>query len=702
MNGKTGLRPAGVGRRAVTGGLLGVLGAPLMAVAQSRAPACGAVGGEGEITSVTLEGAGNRGESVVSFGQAFRQGDLPAGRMLQARLRDGRVVPTQLDIRNTHPDGSVRLAMVALSVPAMAAGAMARVSLGLGAGAAAPMALESALAGRQAVVEISGPIDRNWRLELLPLLARAVVERPWQSGPLVMQGRVVTPVPAEVMGGVASLRLVADIAIQADGVLRVEAWFRNDVAMRAGGGEARYYARVLLDGREMARFDIRRQFQYTGWGRQFAVGRNGPVATPQVRHDAAYLAETGAVARYDLTTGVDESLLAQMGAVMAAPEWAAPLWARHVTRDMAQTGGRADIGPATRPQAIWLMTGDRRAAEFACGQAEAAGAVPWHYWDPSGGSGAGGWLDARRWPRLWSDGRGGAPPGGLMQPISAETGWVADCAHQPELCFVPYLLTGRRAFLDGLQAQASWCVVSQWPAPAARGVAGGGMAEGLNVVRGNQVRGAAWSLRQLDNAAWASPDDDGNRAYFRTCSSANWAWLRAALPGWSAAQGEMRGCIPGVYGSAGVMPPWQQDYFASTAASAARRGSEDARAVLDWMGNFLAGRFLVASRGFEPHDGAAYLIAARSTEAGMQPLGRWGETGQAMRAAGLSNAGGWGKSEGDYAQLALQSLASLADITGSAEAKAAHAWLAAAGAPFTRRQDYRRDPIFNIVPRCGV
>ncbi|RKK02235.1 hypothetical protein, partial [Teichococcus wenyumeiae] len=555
--------------------------------------------------------------------------------------------------------------------------------------------------GRQAMVEVTGPGGETWRLDLLP---RALAGRLWQSGPLAAQGRVETLVPPGAAGGVTSLRLVADVSVHADGALRLDAWFRNDVAMRPGGGSARYTAQLLLDGKPVGRFDIPRQSQYTAWGRLFVSRPGGP--PPLVRQDPGYLADAGAVARYNTEHGVDEALLASLGAAMAAPDWATPLGARQVAQDMYQPGGRADIGPATQSQAIWLMTGDRRAAAFAIGQAEAAGSVPWHHWDPTGGDGKGGWLDVRRWPRLWTDGRGGPPPGGLMQPIASDTGWAPDCAHQPDLGFVPYLLTGRRAFLDQVQAQAAWSVVSQWP--AARGnPSNSGPGEGFNVVRTNQVRGAAWALRQLDNAAWASDEGDPNLPYLRACSEGNWAWLRSRIPVWTREQGEVHGCIPGTYGARGMLPPWQQDYFASTAASAARRGNPDARYVLDWMSNFLVGRFLSKDKGFDPYDGAAYMLAADpgAGDGETRPLRSWAETARAMRAAGLSNNGGWSKSQGDYAQLALQSLAALVDVTGSADARRAYAWLSSAGAPFTRPQDFRRDPIFSIVPRgagrCG-
>lgn len=46
---------------------------------------------------------------------------------------------------------------------------------------------------------------------------------------------------------------------------------------------------------------------------------------------------------------------------------------------MPETGGRTDIGPTTAANAIWLITQNPVAAEYAMGQADAAGAVPWQF-----------------------------------------------------------------------------------------------------------------------------------------------------------------------------------------------------------------------------------------------------------------------------------------------------------------------------------
>jgi hypothetical protein len=142
------------------------------------------------------------------------------------------------------------------------------------------------------------------------------------------------------------------------------------------------------------------------------------------------------------------------------------------------------------------------------------------------------------------------------------------------------------------------------------------------------------------------------------------------------------------------LPPWQQDYFASTVIAAASRGNADALTFLEWESNFLVGRFTHAAQGFDEHDGAAYLIAISDAAMAhaLQDLGadRRPDGG----AQGWSNDDGWSQSQGDYAQLALATLAGIYRLTGSAEAKAAYEALVADGAPFVSAVDFAHDPTF--------
>jgi hypothetical protein len=644
--------------------------------------------------NLTLENAGEEllAGGVTVFGQVFKPGEVAAGAGLTA-LVSGRRVAAQMDVKSTYEDGSVRMAVVSLERPDLAPGAEAAVVLQTGtAPAAAPVDLAEALAGHALAVDLTGAAGAL-HVDVLEALSAALANGTasfWQQGPLASQARVEIPLEG-------SQRLVFDVTAYRGGGLSVEAQFNNDGAMGAEGGRVGYQATVTLDGAVVARESLD-QGQYQNWHQSFSTtdhdGGQGLGRADEgwlnIRQDIAHLRETGAIAHYDLALGVSASLLEEMGAATAAAGWGTPLAANGVAQYMPGTGGRADIGFTTEANTAWLMSQDIRAASYAMGQAETASAVPWNLWDAAHGH----WLSTDDYPRLWTDARGGsgapgdAGSGSLTQQADALSGWALDAAHQPDLSYVPYLLTGERWMLDNLQAQAAWNIASQWP-----DIRGG---DADLVVQNNQVRGAAWALRQIDEAAWASPDGSAAKAYFTAASAANWSWIVQQIPHWTEQQGEAHGWLPGDYGTAGALPPWQQDYFASTAIAAARQGNADALTYLEWAANFLVGRFQHADDGFAMHDGAAYLLAISDPATG-QPYSSWAEIGAHTAANDWSNGGGWSHSDGDYAQLALATLAGIAELTGSQGAVDAYNALVADKAPFTSAADFRNSPTFAVA-----
>jgi len=691
--------------RLALAGLAGVGAPPVSAQPRgvSVAPPLPCPGQGDGIVSLLLEGSGAPAGTVVSFGQAFQLGDLPRGAALRAVTETGHPLAVQTDVTTRHPDGSARFAMVSLAAPGLRAGERLGVVLGRGDQTGeAPLDVVAAAAGRSAIVEIT-PSGEGlpWRADLLLRMLDAVVLRTpgavWQWGPLAMQARVQLPVPGTAVGlGEGGIRLVADLALRSDGTLWCALWLRNDIAMSPAGGTARYAMRLLVDGRPVLEARDVRHLQYQAWGRTRLVAKGGRVITPPlVRHDAHYLAGIGAVPRYDLAVGVEETVLAGLASATARQDWAPPFAPRGVTQFMPRVGSRPDLGPITSWQAIWLVSGDARAAAFALGQAEAAGAVPWHFWDAANGT----WLTVDAYPRLWTGspdglGRPGDPrSAGLTQrlPGLAASGWLPDPARQPDLLTVPYLLTGERWILDNLQAQAAYAILSTRPERR------GGRA-GIVVDTGD-VEAAAWTLREIENAAWLSPDGSAERTYFERVARANWDWLVAQLPGWTERQGEAHGWIPAAGGAErevpGTIRPWAQDCFAAIAVLSALRGNERAKAVLRWMSNFLLGRFRSERDGFRPSLGVAHLIAA-SPPGELQALfTTWARIGEESDRRGL------GRPEWEnaaYNRLALASLAGLATVFPGSEAGKLFLELSRRGLAGTRLEDYRRDPAGSIVP----
>ncbi|WP_272874906.1 carbohydrate-binding domain-containing protein, partial [Roseomonas marmotae] len=631
---------------------------------------------------------------VTTFGQVFVRGELPASSGLTARI-GGREVPVQMDIKSTHEDGSVKMAVLSLERPDLAAGQSLALSLAPAATAATGAAVDLAAVARQHSFNVTlDTAAGTTQVDVLAALQQAIANGTasvWQDGPLASQARVEMTLEG-------SQRLIFDVTAFKDGTLSVDAQFNNDRAMEATGGRANYGVTVTMDGQVLAKETVS-QGQYENWHRSFQLDeQNGGQGLGDaqsgwlnIRHDIAHLQQTGAVANYDLGLKVSEAVLNNLGNTIGAPGWDAPLAANDVMQYMPNTGGRRDIGFTTFGNTTWLLSQDARAAEYALGQAEAASAIPWHHWDARNDS----WLSTDDYPRLWTDGRGGqgrpgdASSGSLVQFNDGQSGWVLDVAHQPDLSFVPYLLTGERWMLDNLNAQASWNILAHWPEERS-------MAEDL-VVNGNQVRGAAWSLRQIDNAAFAAPDGSAEKAYFTAASESNWKWLVSQIPTWTEQQGEAHGWVPGVYGTAGALPPWQQDYFASTAIAAAERGNADALTLLDWMSNFLIGRFQHEADGLPQHDGAAYLIANSDPVTG-EIYKTWAEIGAQTKARDWSNGEGWQHSQGDYAQLALATLSGLAQLTGDAEAAQVYHDLRAENPPMTSGDIYANDPTFALAP----
>jgi hypothetical protein len=219
------------------------------------------------------------------------------------------------------------------------------------------------------------------------------------------------------------------------------------------------------------------------------------------------------------------------------------------------------------------------------------------------------------------------------------------------------------------------------------------------VTNGGQTRGSAWTLRQVGNAAWLSPDGTAERAYFEQVLQRNWSWLVARIPEWTEKQGEAHGWVPGQYGERGGVAPWQQDYFASTTLATARRGHADALTFLRWQSNFLLGRFQNEQVGLKMHAGAGYGLAVSNADT-FDPISRplyqtWAEIAQANEARGWASRP-W--SDHQYNQLVLATLAGLAATLSSESAARLFATLARQGMRGTSVADYRQNPTYSIVP----
>lgn len=609
----------------------------------------------------------------IRFNQVFSAGDVAQDTGLSARI-GSQIVPLQMDVLSRYADGSVKSALLTIATPVVAAGAIVQGTLMAGAvPAAAALPVTAAVShGYDLTVKMNisglGEISVNAAQYLASAAASGDIE-------IIRQGALATEIRFDVPV-TRALRLTFDVVTYADGSIATKVSFQNDAAMGATGGTIQFNSLSIVENGEtrFSRTNLT-QYQYQVWA-QDVTDSTSAAQTLNIRHDIDYLEQTGAIWNYDLTASVNAS-----GGVPSG--WTNVLGVNDLFKYMPSTGSRPDIGPTTEANAVWLITQDPSAANYALMQAQAAGTIPWHYYDAAKGH----YLAVTDYPKLWIDSRGTQRP---AQLDSGASGWTTDRAHSPDVSYVAWLLTGDPYHLDMLNAQASWAIASTWNDPRQD-------AKGLVANSAEEVRAQAWSLRTIQEAAYANPDGSYEKAYFTKIANNNWAYLRSLTTQLTTEQGAVHGYVEGVYRETTATPPWQQDFFASTVALAALQGNADARAVLKWEANFLSGRFL--SPDIDPYNGFNYSLNVYSSSG--QALTTWADVASATRAAGNYSTG---PSAGYWAELAAMSNANIITVFAggeeptdhrvAADAMRAYGWILNSGMP-----DLRTDPQFQIVPR---
>lgn len=637
--------------------------------------------GPQDVVGVRLESAGPARRQIVTFGQVFARGQVPRGSTVSAQA-GGSALPTQLDIKTTHPDGSVRMGVVSIQTTAPADVMLRRVP------APPPGALVN-------LGELHGRYDARVRItvhgageplrhdfDLAGLLEKALVTGQvsfWLHGPLVTEGRIEMPVTG-------SMRLIADIRAFADGPVLTDIQFNNDIAYPGEGGELLYDATIIANGKTVLHEQDIRHYRYQTWHREVWSG-----AAPSIHvvRDPRALARAGAIYNYDVAAGVDAGLLAGMTRQMNGPGFGI-LGNAGVTKYMPMTGGRADIGPTTQANTVWLMTQHPDAERYALAQADAAGSVPWHFHDRNART----YVSAIQHPKLWIDGRGGRwGTVGLPElPDDTRNGWSVDSAHQPDLSYVPYILTGSRYRYDQLEAQATFSILIISPDYRQGDKA-------MIVPHSGQVRGNAWTYRVIDHAAFIAPDSAPLRGYFQASIRNSIAFLRAEMP--TRTIGEIFGTMIGDRRPAPdgtrTIAPWEQDFMATVLSLSAMRGVDGARETADWMANFVAGRFTSEAKGFRPNNGITFdMIVTTGTPP--VPYLTWREIEAINIQRGLAKDGTEPvHTDRNIMRIARGTMAALVNATNRPEAVKAFEWTST-NLPGTTAAQFLVDPSWNIVP----
>jgi hypothetical protein len=670
----------------------------------------------------------DEGANYVRFVQPFVKGDLPKGASLKF-LSPPVVAPLQVDIINTHSDGSCKTALITVNHGAELAMNVSTYALALDASPAVTSAIDLAAALSAAKYALSVDIDfldltgaqtSSVMIDVVAAMQAALsagTASYFQRGALVTQARVVIPVSG-------SLYINADISAFANGLIVSDFAIRNDAAMAASGGPIYTSGTITQNGNVAYSWTELYQTQYQAWS---VACSTAPQSVCNVELDPGYLIKANVIQPYNLGIGVDASVVAGYEAAAQQPGWLTPLANNNVDVGMFGTGGRADIGYETQSAVVTLITQDPRAIDYCCAQAEASGSAPWNYFDIAHKC----WVNTQNYPNIWLDqaNRGGisvpgdASASGATQPVTTTPqSWALDQAHQPDLAFVPWLYTGRRFYLDQLLAQGCWAVTGAYgrsqTAPGATGVT-------KQCLWVGQVRGMAWNFRQVSNGALCAPDGSSEAACFADVMAQNATYGAALQASLQATQGNCWGYLAVDHG-VNNFAPWEQNYLQPICALAGARGHAGWSGIAAWFARFTVQSFLPQADG--PYKGATwnqvngasyelYVGAASNNGQGGgtsvvgTPAQSWaeleywtviggqsdgGETIDASTGDVVSGTPNWSHSQGDYSSLCSSVLA-WAQILGVANAAEAATWLQNANAPYDQTTSFQLDPTFSLA-----
>ena len=601
------LRRRRIGLRAITLGFA-VLGAARVAQA-------------GPVVQHTLASESAQAQVNVpfTFGQVFRNGDVPAGKTLSA-TSNGQTVPLQVDVKARNPDGSMRHAVLTARLSSLPGNGNVPLQLATTSPAGNPppaVSLQQLLAtpyNAEATFNLSGT---TYSIKARDLLAAAATGATcaqwtpgcniWLSGPL-MTTWVVHGVPKSGSGvSYPHLQVYFEVRAYAGagggiGSVRTDIIVENAAAYDAQSVAVPQvqpqYTAVLASGTANFTSAELTQYAFTRWHK--VLWWNDVEPEVYVRQDTRYIQTTRAVPRY-MALNPPESLLASLR------QSCEPLDDCDQTLRMGSGGWQDAIGPLPRWTAMYLVKPDARAWRYMLANTDALGAYSVHYLDQATGWPASiqdhPFVSIGYYPSTSAIAYG--PPSQQQQdflrdllPTCTDNEIVSDCttwgdyktgnpkgwevAHQPAMSYVPYMVTGDYFYLSELAYSASYNDI--WSSPFTRNYTQGYIDPGVP-----NDRAKAWVLRQIVNAAWLLPDAYPLKAEFNSVANnaiANFNDAYTDNPDASPLHvtNHMAYANNGV--TAVAMPPWQHSYLTWAAGHAANLGFADAARFRDWLGVF--------------------------------------------------------------------------------------------------------------------
>jgi len=559
------------------------------------------------ITDIRIQNTGAAQTKVpFTFGQIIAAGDMAGTEGLVGKLADGTLIRLQADIKASHADGSVRHVIVSGVLPALAAGQTQTMTLMKSSASEKSNVTLAQLAASGLDSKVTITLDNvQYTASLTDALAGANPVN-WLSGTVANEWIMAAPLKNAT--GVAHPLLTARFAVRWYSALPkqalVSASVENDKTFTAGARNLTYDATIEVGGRTVYATTGLTHYHHSRW-RQSAWWDAATAPAVHLQHNTAYLIASKAVSNYDQTVRPSEKELGQYSTQLTASN-SGPMKIGVLNAYMPSTGGRNDIGPLPGFSVMYLLSQDKRAKDVMMAVAEGSASWSIHLRDEKTGYPVRTDNEANKAISTHMNMANTRP---LPVPRCANndntlcaTPYKYDTAHQPSMSYLPYLVTGDYYHLEELHF---------WAASNPLETAAGNSGYGQGLVRWQQLRGQAWSLRTLGHAAYITPDLHPLKAYFTKQLDNNLNFYHATYVVGNPNQlGSYDGSGEGSF-KVDASAPWQDDFFTWSFGYLSELGFSKAMPILQWKAKYPVGR--MTAPGFCWIMGADYWLKTRDS-----------------------------------------------------------------------------------------
>lgn len=592
-----------------------------------------------KVTDIQIVNSGTAQTNVpVTFGQAFAVGNMQAGDSLAGSI-GGAVSPLQVDVKARHADGSLRHAVISAIIPNLAAGQTLTMDLQKTTPPPASIPITPAAllaAGFKASVNITlGGVA--YAASADSLLASGSPAS-WLAGPVANEWLVSAPLKLAASPFTAHPHLQARFAIRAYTGLnqaRVDVTVENDWAYEPNPQDFTYAANVVVGVVTVMPSTTIKHYHHGRWRKTFWWG-TVPNTVPNVNVEVnkAYLIASKAVPNYDQAITIKPAALTSLGTTWSTAAGTTnddgfnfktgPMGQGILLAQMHTVGGRPDIGPLTSWQAMYLLSGNSTAKTVTLATGDLAGSWSIHYRDKKTDLPVS--ISTYPYATLPSNyGSSLNSKTGLYEAFPAlVTGssnpMVVDIPHEPNMAYLPYLITGDYYYLEELQFWANYTSIEQ--IGAYRGYSKG-------VVAWMEARGQAWGLRALGEAAYITPDSNALKSYFVNQVANNLTFYNNTyVTGKPNQLGFLDGSGDDILGS-GIhavwlmlynyngtwngIASWQDDFFTWAVGRLSELGFTAADPIRNWKAQYPVGR--ITAMGYCYTDAAPYYTLVRPSGA---------------------------------------------------------------------------------------